>query len=195
MGRIQESLDESQTLLALDPISSLGLGHIGYHYLYAREYDQAIRDLLSYLPREQSDVASYYLLGDAYYQKGMWNEAFEEYVRSLALGGMSPADVAQLREAFAKDGIRGYFRKRIEQLEAGGVAAYGPVGVQPDRMFQIAGAFARLGEKEAAFDWLERLYSQHASALLHLREDVTFDNLRGDPRFANLLQRIGLPPL
>ena len=68
------------------------------------------------------------------------------------------ADVAQLREAFAKDGMPGYLRKRIEQLEADGVPAYGPVGAKPDQTVQIAGAYARLDEKEAAFDCLERAY-------------------------------------
>jgi TolB-like protein/cytochrome c-type biogenesis protein CcmH/NrfG len=195
MGRIQESLIESRKVLALDPLSPLGLGHIAFHNLYARQYDDAISDFRKYLLKEKDDVAAYFQLGDAYYQKGMFNEAFEEFSRSLVLAGMKTQDAADLRQAFAKDGMPGFLRKRIEQLKAGGTAAYGPGGTAPERPIQIAGAYARLGNKDSAFDWLEQAYVQHANALVHVREDVSFDNLRGDPRFAHLLRRIGLLPV
>ena len=55
--------------------------------------------------------------------------------------------------------------------------------------------YARLGDRDAAFKWLEKDFAERGEGLVHLREEITFDNLRSDPRFADLLRRIGLPPL
>ncbi len=195
LGRIPESLAESQKILSLDPLTTLGPGHLAYHHLYAREYDQAIREYVPYLTTEKGDVGAYYQLGDAYYQKGMFGEAVEQYLAALAVSGLPEADLAQLKQAFSKDGIKGYFRKRIEQLSGGPTTPYGNGGVRPENMTEIAGAYARLGDKDAAFAWLDRAFPQRPYGLVRLREDVTFDNLRGDPRYADLLKRIGLPPL
>jgi tetratricopeptide (TPR) repeat protein len=185
MGRMEESLVESRAVLALDPLSSLGIGHFGPHYLSARQYDDAIRDLRTYLLKEPGDTDSYGLLGDAYYQKGMMSEALGEYLKQHERRGLAPEAIADLREAFAEKGINGYFRQQIKQLEAGGSVGY---------EVQIAGAYARLGEKDRAFEWLEKAYAEHAGGLVHLKEGGVFDNLRTDPRFAGLLRRIGLPP-
>jgi tetratricopeptide (TPR) repeat protein len=195
MGRVDESLVESRKVMALDPLSPLGIGHLAFHNLYARQYDDAIRDFHTYLLKENDDVSAHFQLGDAYYQKGMFSEAFEEFVKSLTLTGITAKETAELRQAFTTNGMRGYFRKRIVQLTGDGTAAFGPGGTAPERTVQIAGAYARLGEKDFAFDWLEKAYTQHANALVHLREDVSFDNLRADPRFGDLLRRIGLPPV
>jgi serine/threonine-protein kinase len=195
MGRIEESLSESRKIMELDPLSSLGMGHLAYHYLSARQYDEAIRAFHTHLSKVTDDFAAYRQMGDAYFQKGMFGEAFEEFLKSLMATGMTANDAADMRAAFAKNGIRVYFQKRLEQLKSDGTAAFGPGGAPPERLVQIAGAYARLGEKDLAFDWLEKAYAQHANALVHVREDVTFDSLRTDPRFADLLRRIGLPPV
>jgi hypothetical protein len=81
----------------------------------------------------------------------------------------------------------GYLRKWIEQLRRG------PAGL--DTATRIAGAYARLGERDLAFEWLERAYAERSRILMGLRERVEFDNLRSDPRFNDLLRRIGLPPV
>jgi hypothetical protein len=53
--------------------------------------------------------------------------------------------------------------------------------------------YARLGEKDQAFEWLEKAYAEHADGLVHLKEELAFDSLRSDPRYADLLRRVGLP--
>jgi len=59
--------------------------------------------------------------------------------------------------------------------------------------FLIAELYARLGQKDQAFEWLEKAYAEHPGGLVRLKEEVGFDNLRSDPRCADLLRCIGLP--
>ena len=83
--------------------------------------------------------------------------------------------------------MAGYLREWIEQLKRRQYDVRTPE--------RIAGAYARLGDKDRAFQLLETAYAQHDPRLVLLRENVAFDSLRDDPRFADLLRRIGLPPV
>jgi tetratricopeptide (TPR) repeat protein len=187
VGRIEESRVHTQTLMELDPLSAWAAGHLGYHQLYARQYDDAIATFRPYFVKMKDDWAARFQLGDAYYQKGMMREAVEEYLQGRTLNGTSADEVAALRRAFAANGMPGYLREWIEQLMRGEVTGATTVA--------LAGAYARLGERDRAFEWLERAYAQRSPRLPHVREMVEFDNLRSDPRFNALLRRIGLPPV
>jgi serine/threonine protein kinase/tetratricopeptide (TPR) repeat protein len=189
MGRFEESRVESDKVMGLDPLSSLGLGHLAYHYLSAGQYDDAISSYQAYLSKETGDVASYGQLGDAYYQKGLMRQAFEAFQTSLTLNKMAPESLVALRRAFSERGMDGFLRERIAQLKGTQRAEPGLT-----TSFEIARAYARLGDRNAAFEWLQEAYTDHGGALVHLREDPAFNNLRVDPRFADLLRRIGLPP-
>jgi DNA-binding winged helix-turn-helix (wHTH) protein/TolB-like protein/Flp pilus assembly protein TadD len=185
MGRIEESLAESKKLLELDPVSETPIGHLGSVYLYTRQYDEAIQQFQKAL-QLYPDATEHALVGHAYYQKGMFREAVEEYLKDLAQSGFTPDKIAALREAFGKSGIKGYLQKRIEQLKA---------GPQPEgEAITIAGFYAQLGDKDQAFQWLEKAYAEHSDGLVRLKEELAFDNLRSDPRFTDLLRRIGLAP-
>ena len=186
LGRINESFILSTRFLELDPVSLAPSVHLAYHYLYARQYDEAIqqyqKDLQLY--RDAPPVV-HTRLGDAYYQKGMFREAVEEYLKTLTLEGFASDRIGALREAFDKVGIKGYLRKRVEQLKAAAQR-------EPEYVI-IAALYARLGEKGQSFEWLEKAYAAHSDELVRLKEEVGFDNLRSDPRYADLLRRIGLP--
>ena len=113
LGRINESFAESKKFLELDPVSESPVGHLGYHYLYARQYDEAIQQYqkdLQLVPRRNS-WCSAVKLADAYYEKGMFGEAVEEYLKGFAQIGFTPDKIAELREAFAKSGIKGFYQK------------------------------------------------------------------------------------
>ena len=186
LGRVNDSFVESKKYLELDPVSQSPISHLAYHYLYSRQYDDAIREY----EKERQLFADtrpvrHIRLGQAYYQKGMLNEAVAEFLQGFAGTGSPPDDIAELRKAFASSGIRGFYQKRIEQFKAKPQTEQSTV--------DIAEFYARLGEKDQAFAWLEKAYAQHSDGLVRLKEELGFDNIRSDPRFADLLRRIGLP--
>ena len=185
LGRINDSFVESKKYLELDPVSQSPISHLAYHYLYSRQYDEAIREYEKERQLFGERPVRHIRLGLAYYQKGMLNEAVAEYLQGFAGTGSSPDNIAELRKAFASSGIRGFYETLIEQLKAKPQTAQSPV--------DIAEFYVRVGEKEQAFAWLEKAYAQHSDGLVRLKEELGFDNIRSDPRFADLLRRIGLP--
>jgi tetratricopeptide (TPR) repeat protein len=117
----------------------------------------------------------------------MMREALEEYLKVGVLNGTKADDIAALRRSYDARGMAGYLREWIEQLKRGEVTSL--------TTFSIASAYARLGERDRAFEWLERAYAERSPGMPHVRELLQFDSLRSDPRFADLLRRIGLPPV
>jgi len=186
LGRPDESFVESMKLLELDPVSETAIGHLGWHYLYARQYDEAIqqyrKDLQLY---PDVDIANYFQFGNAYYQKGMYDEAVAEYLQGFAGAGLQPEKITEFKEAFARGGIKGFYRHWLDQLES--------KPLREQNYVLIGELYARLDEKDQAFEWLEKAYAQHSDGIVRLKEEVGFDNLRSDPRYADLLRRIGLP--
>jgi len=188
MGRIDESLVESKKFLDLDPLSPAPNLHLGYHYLYARQYDLSVQQHLKTLAMDPNYANAHEQLGDTYYQKGMFEEAVAEYLKAKTLGGVTQEDIAALKDAYAASRIKGYLNKQIEQFLA--IRARQEQGWTA---VAIAAEYSRLGDKDRTFEWLEKAYAEHAPSLVHLREELAFDNVRSDPRFADLLRRIGLP--
>ena len=186
LGRFDESLAESNKLLELDPISETSIGHLAYHYLYARQYDQAIqqyeRDRQLY---PDTNPVNHLQLAQAYYQKGMIDKAVEHYIKGFEASGLEPEKVTALKGASARSGIIGLYKELIDQEKTK------PQNEQ-DKVW-LAELYARLGEKDQSFEWLEKAYAEHNDGLVRLKEELGFDNLRSDSRYADLLRRIGLP--
>jgi eukaryotic-like serine/threonine-protein kinase len=184
LGRTNESLVESNKFLELDPLSESPIGHLAYHYLYSRQYDEAIQQFQKTL-QLYPDSSHYTKLGNAFWEKGMYNEAVDAFAKGLAKEGLDSASISQLKQAFAKSGNTGFLRKLLEILK----------GMPQARVLavNVAELHARLGEKDQAFEWLEKAYADKSDGLLRLKEELGFDNIRSDPRYADLLRRIGLP--
>jgi tetratricopeptide (TPR) repeat protein len=195
VGRTDEALVEGRVIESLDPVSGLAPTHFGYHYLFTHQYDQAIHAFNQYFLIE-TDPGSHLMVGDAYYQKGLFQEAFDAHMRFHRHQGtgLAPEEVANLERAFAVQGMRGYLQARMTMLAARGRP-------EPNRFpmtslaGQLASLSAQLGDRERAFQYLEQMYVERDESCVHIREDITFDSLRTDPRFADLLRRIGLPPV
>jgi TolB-like protein/DNA-binding winged helix-turn-helix (wHTH) protein/Flp pilus assembly protein TadD len=188
LGRNDESLRESRIYLELDPVSETPTGHLAWHYVCTRQFDaaiaQSLKDLQLYPDAPQD------LLEDAYYAKGMFQEAVDQYFKERGVGGhggdtLTATETADLRAAFAAAGINGFLRKRLAQLMS--------VSSVDRNDIEIAAIHARLGAADQAFQYLDLAYARHADLLVLIKEDVRFDAVRGDPRFTNLLRRIGLP--
>jgi len=124
-------------------------------------------------------------------EKAEW-EKCSLYEKHAVSNGAPPAEVAKetalMREAYKKSGANGYWRKQIEIYER--MQVLQPDSVPPLRI--VASFYAQLGEKEKAFAFLEKAYEKREVDIANLRLAV-YDPIRSDPRFLDLMRRIGLP--
>jgi len=184
-GRPAEAVSEIRLARELDPLNVVMNIDVGEILLYARRTDEAIAALNSAIEMDASRHNAHYDLGLAYELKGMQEAALEEYLKDELLSGRDSEVRAALRNSFATNGPSGYWKSILERREAESRASY----VSP---FQMAKIYARLGDKDAAFDRLEREYLDHSPTLLDLKTEPTFDPLRADGRYADLVKRVGL---
>ena len=189
LGRVEESLAESNRSLELDPLSPAANVHMGWYYLMVRQYDQAIEWEQKALAMDTNFRNARFQLGEAYYYKGMYDQAVEEYLKVEVLSGARPQLMTSLREAYKRSGIRGFVKKWLneEKQSEERLNPYIP------RTQLIAKLYGRLGAKERATEWLERAVEKRDLFVDGFRTEPEFDNLRSDARFVVLLQRIGLP--
>jgi serine/threonine-protein kinase len=178
--RGEEALAQLRVMREVDPLAATG-SMSGRVYVNSHRPDEAIRDLKETLELNPRSELAHQLLGHAYLQKRMNDEAIQEFRRAAALNGVR--DSAHLAYAYGVTGHRADGQRLIETLVASGQRRYLPP-------FHIALAYAGLGDKDAAFRWLERAYDEHASFMDGLKVTPGFDGLHSDPRFAALLKRM-----
>ncbi len=185
MGRHSEALEQMKRAQELDPLSPAIATFVGRAYFYADNNDEAIRQYRKVLDSDPSiQMARHFLIG-ALEQAGRFEEAVTEWKIDAAQVGRS-ADQANARgQAYRAAGAAGYWRETLKQISAG--ADLGP-GIDMD----TAAIYARLGEKDKAFSLLNRAYDQRNMWLATLKVDPRFENLRPDPRYADMLHRVGL---
>ncbi len=121
----------------------------------------------------------------------MYEESITQMSKALILSKEETPEsaariTAELRQALKSGGEKGYWRKMLEEnLEFYKKGIGSPVS--------IAKAYAKLGEKDKAFEWLEKAYAERDGQLTNLKTNYSFNNLRTDPRYKDLLRRMGLP--
>lgn len=179
MGRPQEGITECRKAVELDPLSLLYNTGLAQAYYNNRDYTQAIEQANKTLEINPKHVDAVESLGDAYEQMGNYKQAMEQWIKVEQLKGHE-ARASELGQVFEKSGYTGYLRKNAIDTEAKG-DHYG-----------AAVDYAMLGEKDNAFAALEKAVAagNHVDTI---KVDPELDNLRSDPRFADLLRRIGLP--
>jgi tetratricopeptide (TPR) repeat protein len=173
-------------------VTPLATGHYAYYYLVTRQFDRSIDYFKRYFRLTTNDPGSLLQFAEALYHKGSTQEALDAYLKGHAANGVSEEELAALKDAIAKRGAPGYLQTRIAQLEARGQPE---ANVTPMTSLsgQLASLYARLGDKQRAFQLLERMYAERDEACAALLEETSFDSLSSDPRFGDLLRRIGLP--
>ena len=187
LGRFDESLAEAQRAIEQDPLSAMMSTHLGEHYHLSRQLDLAIGQLQRALELNPRFPAAHMLLGDAYEQKHLYPDAAREF-QSVAdvFAGTSRVQSA-LARVKALAGKRAEALRELEELARDRPGRY----VAPH---DLAWGYAALGDVDRAMQWLEIAYTERSSALVYLKIEPLFDPLRGDPRFADLVRRVGLPP-
>jgi serine/threonine-protein kinase len=186
MGRFDEALAEAKKAQQLDPLSLVISSNVGDVYLQARQYSRALEHYRKTLEMNANFGIAYLRLSDALLYKGMHEEAVAAWLKWMELSGESSEAVA-LKAAFRKSGMRGFWRKEIELRKEQAKRRY----VSP---IWVARSYAFLGEQDQAFEWLELAYRERDNWLVYLKVDRWWDGLRSDPRFKDLLRRVGFPP-
>jgi tetratricopeptide (TPR) repeat protein len=189
MGRFDEAMSEGQKAYKLDPLSPFATRTVGWVYLLARRYDEALTWYNKSVELEpnagvltRADIAWTYAL------KGAHTEAMAEYgklprranpAEDQAIAGGSGFLLAisgRRREALD---IIAQFKKLSESRYIDGC--------------MVASVYAALGDKKRAFEWLNKAFEERSPSMAFLKVDPFFDNLRSDPRYPDLLRRVGLP--
>ena len=186
MGRFDEAHAEVRRAQELDPLSLAKITGIGDVFYHQRQYDRAIEHYRQALEMDPNSGFAHWALGNVYANKGMYEEAIAEYQKSIPLSGDSPDELASLGYAYALSGRRREAQAMIEELKERAKRRY----ISPTI---IAFIYAGLGEQDEAFAWLNKAYDGRDFILVFLKVDPTFDRLRSDPRFADLMRRVGLP--
>jgi len=187
LGRSAEGLTEAKRALELDPVSPAILHYVVVQLYLARRFDEAIEQCRKTLELDPSFTPVHVTLAEVYSAKGMYREALAEYEEFSALSGGSPRSTAFVGYAHARLGQRSQALRVLDQLRTASKQRYVPA-------LSFAIVYVGLGEKEQAFLWLEKAYDERTNSLAYLNVQATWDPLRSDPRFADLVRRIGLPP-
>src|SRR5260370_11491252 len=184
MGQAEESLAESKRALELDQLGLVMNVHLGWHYFYARQYDLAIEQFRKSLEMERNYGFTHWYLGMAYEQKANYVEALTELQKGKDLLKENVGVEADLGHAYAVSGNREEAQKVMDELEELSKQRY-------VSSYHIALICTGLGEKDRAFEWLEKAYEERSDLLVYLKVEPRLDRLRSDPRFTRLLRRMG----
>ena len=193
MGREDEALAEIKRAQELDPLSLIINAILGIVHAVRGEPEQAVTQLKKTIEMDPNFARAHLFLAEVYRKKGMYEEAIDEQEKHLILLGL-PAEKAapmaeSLRTEYRKAGAKGYYRKLLEFIDV--VRATNPNLSPP--LAEIAGIYETLGERDKAFEFLEKSYAQHEPDIVRIGEIRSFPSIRSDPRFVDLLRRIGLP--
>lgn len=156
-------------------------------FVFTHQWDKAIEQLRSSIDLDPNYWFDHYFLGRAYEQKGRFPEAIAALKQAISLGGTTEV-WSSLGHTYAVSGQREEAQKVISRLQEPSVHEY----VAP---YNIAVIYAGLGEKDEAFAWLDRAYQERSYLFTYLTVDERLDKLHSDPRFDELVRRVGLPAL
>lgn len=184
-GRTEEGLAWSQRAHILDPMSVGGLVDDSLLLFMARHYDESIQVLRKALAMQPDNAFAHWSMGYNLIAKGQPEQAIPELEKSVALSDHSPAVIGVLIRAYAHAGRRSDALRMLEELKRHSKTGYIPAGA-------FINAYLGLGDQEQAFVWLERGYEEKSGIMIFLKAHPHFDPIRNDPRFADLLHRVGL---
>jgi serine/threonine protein kinase/Flp pilus assembly protein TadD len=190
MGRHAEAVAEMKKALELDPLSSALNNYMGMTYLLAGDYQKSVQQLQRTIDLDPTFPLAHFFFASCLTEIGKYEQAIEEMQKGALLGGANPERVAawaaEFLKAFRTGGPKGYWQKNLEvtlkEHEQGGTGA-----------FELASAYARIGDKQNALQWLQKSYEERDGNITLLKSYPDYKSLRGDQRFSALLKRIGLP--
>jgi len=187
LGRSEEALEVARSALDLDPASPAVSHSLAVQLYLARKFDQAIEQVHNTLEMDANFAIAYAVLGEVYLSKGMYREALAALEKFSTLSRGSAPALALLGYSHARLGESDESLQMISRLKAASKQRFVPA------LF-VALVYAGLEDKDEAFTWLEMACQERFNRLAYIRVEALWDPIRSDPRFAELLQRVGIPP-
>lgn len=183
-GRTDEALTAMNRARELDPMSVSGID-LAWILFASRRYDQAIHELHSSLSLRPEDANALWFLGFVLIANNQAREAVPVLEKAAALSGQSPGVLGVLVRAYAHAGRRKDAMRVLASLQQRQRSGYVPAGA-------FVNAYLGLDDNEHAFTWLEKAYGEKSHILKYVKTEPFFDPIRSDPRFKDLVHRVGL---
>jgi TolB-like protein/DNA-binding winged helix-turn-helix (wHTH) protein len=184
-GRTEEAVAEAK--------QSLGLSHSvrdwdypTWVFILARRYDLAQERAQEMVDLEPNFPWGHFELAQVYEQEGKPEDGAREFLRADELLGTEREELEKLKRAMAKDGAKGYWRRKVENYRESAKSGYAPPVL-------TAMACVRIGDKQCTFEWLEKGLEERDDLMVNLKVEPVFDSLREDPRFQAMVRRVGIP--
>jgi len=185
-GDIEEGLAETKEILRLDPVSCYTNANAAWFYLFARRFVEAKTQSYKAIEMFPEALQAWYVLGWAEIGLGRYSEAVAALRRAAAIS-RDAMSLGYLGHALARNGQRAAAKALLRELLEQSKREFVPA--KP-----LVCLYAGLGDIDHAFDWVEKAFRDRDGIVLWLDVGTPFDPLRGDERFAEMLDRVGLPP-
>jgi TolB-like protein/DNA-binding winged helix-turn-helix (wHTH) protein/Tfp pilus assembly protein PilF len=190
-GRHAEAIDEMQKAIEIDPFSAPVESFLGRTYIWSRQYDKALAQFRKCAELFPGFAIDHERIAQLHAFMGRFDDAIAEDTKARLLSGEDQKSVLQkeaaLRHAWSTGGPQGYWKKLLEFTQ------------RPDNPPEMYGSpfgtailYAQLGEKDKALEYLETAYEQRSLFMTEIAIEPAFDWLRSEPKFQDLLQRVGL---
>ncbi|MGD1156313.1 MAG: tetratricopeptide repeat protein [Terriglobia bacterium] len=182
LDRPEEAIAEARRALEISPTLAWPYNHLGWVYYFARRYDDALAQYQKAMQVDPNASSAHLWIAWAYREKGMYKEAIAEFLK-MPDGAIK---FGHLGNAYARAGQKAEAQKLLQKLIE--------LSKQKRGTWEVALIHAGLGDKDRAFEWLERAYQVRDKGMSFLKVDPPLDPLRSDPRFQDLLRRMNFPP-
>jgi TolB-like protein/Tfp pilus assembly protein PilF len=184
--RFDEAIDSMQTAVKLDPLSPMLNARLADVYRHSGQFERALAQYKEALKLDSSHLVALLGLADDYFWLSMYAEAEESIDKAMDKVGRIPGLVCQLGRTYAKSDRKDEARTLLEEL------------LETDRSNvvlpgSLASLYATLGETDEALKWLEKAYLEHSFEMVWLRQPYFWPDLRSDPRFDDLVDRMNFP--
>ena len=185
IGRREEAFEQIRLAQEIDPTSLVLNAWIGFSYYYDRQYDRAIEHFQTVSELDPNFVTAHWFVGLSYAEKGRFDEAISELQRAVELSNGAAQIKADLAYAYGLSGRKREALARLKEIKELSKSERGLA-------YDVAVIYAGLGEKELVLSWLERAYDERSVLFLKLKADPKLGLVRADPRFTDLVGRVGL---
>jgi TolB-like protein/DNA-binding winged helix-turn-helix (wHTH) protein len=184
-GKSEEAIAEAKRALSLSP-TVRNWDYPTWVFILARRYDLARERAQVMVDLEPNFPWGHFELAQVYEQEGRPEDGAREFLKADELLGTDAKELQTLKQAMAKDGAKGYWRRKVGNYKESAKSGYAPPVL-------TAMACVRIGDKQCALEWLEKGFQERDDLMVNLKVEPVFDGLREDQRFQALVRRVGIP--